>query len=130
MQPKEVSDALMVFPAQVVQEYMIPREDIPKDYPHKKFYTDLQGQWFYAGLKRSELPKPKDGIDPILALRHLQAIQGSFEPKHEHKEECVAYFLSLWFQGPETVDRQENTGHTKPKVPKKPLSKGRQKRRR
>lgn len=129
MQPKPVSDVLMAFPATVVKEYMIPRENIPRDYPDKKFFTDLQSRWFHSGLERRELPKPKDGIDPVLALRHLQAIQGSFEPKHEHKQECVAYFLSLWFQGPETVDRQENTAHTKPKVPKKP-SKGQLKRRR
>jgi hypothetical protein len=129
MQPKEVSDTLITFPATVVKEYMIPRDQIPKDYPNKEFFTDLQSRWFFSGLERRELPKPKEGIDPVLALRHLQAIQGSFEPTHEHKEACVAYFLSLWFQGPETVDRQENTGHTKPKVPKKP-SKGQLKRRR
>jgi len=49
------------------------------------------------------------------STRHLQTIQGSFEPKHEHKQDCVAYFMSLWFQGPEAIDRKEGTSHTKKK---------------
>jgi hypothetical protein len=36
-------------------------------------------------------------VDGELAIRHLQVIQASFEPKHEHKEAAVAYLASLWF---------------------------------
>lgn len=31
------------------------------------------------------------------AFRHLAACQGSFEPKHEHKQAAVAWLASLWF---------------------------------
>lgn len=130
MQPKEVSDVLMAFPAKVVDEYMIPYAEIPKNYPHRQFYEQLQHAWFYTGLKKSVLPVPKPGIDMTQALRHLQAIQGSFEPKHEHKTECVAYLLSLWFGGPETVGKNEWALEEQKPATKKPVSKGRQKRRR
>jgi hypothetical protein len=127
-QPKEVTDVLLAFPGSVVKEFMIPRDQIPDDYENKRFFSGLQVQWFYDGLKKDEIPPPREGIDTTTALRHLQAIQGSFEPKHEHKQECVAYFMSLWFQGPEAIDRKQGTNHTKPKP--KPESKGKRKRRR
>jgi len=38
-----------------------------------------------------------EGVDGGLAIRHLQVIQASFEPKHEHKEAAVAYLASPWF---------------------------------
>jgi len=44
------------------------------------------------------LSMPNDGIDQNKALRHIKAILGSFEPKHEHKEAAAAYLLSLWFK--------------------------------
>jgi len=54
----------------------------------------------FSGLKKSEVPPVKEGIDVNMALRHLHAIQGSFEPKHEYKEAAVAYLASLWFETP------------------------------
>lgn len=87
----------------VVEDFMIRHKDIPRDYPHRKFFEDLQLTWFFEGLSRSAFPKPKDGIDFTMALQHLQVVQQSFDSKHEHKKECVAYLMSLWFQGPETV---------------------------
>jgi hypothetical protein len=41
--------------------------------------------------------KPKEGVDVDKALRHIQAIMRSYQPKHEHKEAAVAYLLSQWF---------------------------------
>lgn len=123
--PIPISDVQMAFPAGIVEKYMVPRDKIPSEYPNKAFFLDLQRRWFYSGLSDAELPAVKDGIDENQAWRHLGAIQRSFEPKHEHKQDCVAWLMSLWFQGPESVKPVE----VKPVV-KKPLSKGRQKRRR
>jgi hypothetical protein len=71
-----------------------PMESIP-DIPKK--WLDLQRDWFYDGLKGTTF-QPKPGIDTNEALRHLQCIQSSFAPKHEHKMAGVAYLASLWFE--------------------------------
>lgn len=106
MLPKKIE--MDEFRLNVVKDFMIPRSDIPKDYPHRKFFEDLQSKWFFQGLAKSDFPKPKDGIDFTMALQHLQVVQQSFDSKHEHKQECVAYLMSLWFQGPETVVTAKN----------------------
>ena len=41
--------------------------------------------------------KPKEGVDTKKALRHVKAVLGSWEPKHEHKEAGVAFLLNEWF---------------------------------
>lgn len=120
---------MLVFPTHVVADYMIPLNDIPKDYPHKKFYTDLQSRWFFAGLSLDDIPDAKEGIDETMALRHLQAIQRSFEPKHEHKQACVAYLMSLWFSEPGVKSARAPRSPQATPVKPKP-SKGQQKRRR
>lgn len=126
MQPKPVTEVMLVFPTHVVADYMIPLSDIPKDYPNKKFYTEMQQRWFFQGLALDDIPDAKEGIDETMALRHLQAIQRSFEPKHEHKQACVAYLMSLWF-----CDPGVKTAKAPPPAPVKPKpSKGQQKRRR
>jgi len=97
MEPVEVDDVTMAFPASVTQKYMIPYSDIPDEYKNgntdgNKFFCDM----FYAGVKDIEMI-PKEGIDPDKAWRHIRSIAGSFEPKHEHKEACIAYLLEQWF---------------------------------
>lgn len=81
---------------------MPPWENIPKEF--KQFngtsWNKWQTKWFYQGLTKADIPVPLEGIDLSIALRHLATIQGSFEPKHEHKEAAVAYLASLWFQTP------------------------------
>ena len=93
-------DALRVaFPASV-KDLMPAYEDIPAEF--KRFpgtvWNKWQAEWFYKGL--NGFPKAKPGIDQDAALRHLEAIQGSWEPKHEHKEAAVAYLASLWLEKP------------------------------
>jgi len=56
-------------------------------------------KWFFQGLKAGELV-PKEGINIDKALRHLKAVIGSFNHKHEHKEEAAARLLEDWFQPP------------------------------
>ena len=94
--PTPVDDVMMAFPANVAH-LMPDMKDIPaefkeRDNPGVKF----QQEWFFKGLK--EIPDAKDGIDLNMAMRHLHCIQGSFQPKHEHKEAAVAYLASKWLK--------------------------------
>ena len=95
--PHEVSDVFQAFPARV--SHLMPEyASIPRDFKGRRMWVDWQQKWFYSGL--TEMPVPKAGIDLKQAMRHLATIQGSFEPKHEHKEAAVAYLASLWFDAP------------------------------
>lgn len=76
-------------------ELMPKMHDIPESLDRK--WTRFMSDWFYRGLNNLSVT-PKDGIDPVKAMRHLKAIMGSWEPKHEHKEAAVAYLASLWFE--------------------------------
>jgi hypothetical protein len=97
-QPQKISDADAAFPAKV--KHLMPKyEEIPEEF--KNIYGEWgawQAKWFYNGLERMPIPKP--GIDINKAMRHLTAIQRSYEPKHEHKQAAVAYLASKWFEKP------------------------------
>ena len=98
--PQEVSDVQMVFPANI--EALMPARSTCQAaleaMPDKgEKWIDVQHAWFFHGLSGESKIQPKAGIDPRQAIRHLHVIQGSFEPKHEHKRDAVAYLLSLWF---------------------------------
>jgi anti-sigma factor ChrR (cupin superfamily) len=83
-----------------VDEILPPMAAIPKEFHSmSNQWAKWQADWFYSGLKR--LPVPKEGIDLNMAMGNLAAVQGSFEPKHEHKSAGVAYLASLWFDGPD-----------------------------
>lgn len=71
--------------------------EIPKEfkYGHNKQCT-VVSDWFFLGLKDVKW-QPKEGIVANKAIRHIQAIMTSWEPKHEHKEAACAYLLSQWF---------------------------------
>jgi len=81
-----------------IEELLPPMQDIPSEFgimkPNKwsRFISD----WFFCGIEDVKLA-PKDGVDPVRAIRHIKAIMSSFEPKHEHKEAGCAYLMSLWF---------------------------------
>lgn len=82
-----------------IKRRMPAMSDIPEEFKSRRDnkWLKFQGDWFFHGLvKLSVTPKP--GIDRILAMRHLAAIQTSFAPKHEHKMAAVAYLASLWFE--------------------------------
>src|SRR5258707_7634560 len=98
--PQEIDEITMAFPANVMH-LMPPYDDIP-EYDSK--WEKLVSDWFFAGVRDLKLT-PKEGIDQTKAFRHIKAILGSFEPKHEHKEAACAYLLSLWFD-----DAQWETG--------------------
>ena len=60
-------------------------------------WREFQARWFFNGLPATTTFDLAEGVDGATALRHLKVIQGSFEPKHEHKEAAVAYLASRWF---------------------------------
>jgi hypothetical protein len=81
----------------VLKDLMPPYEDIPDEF--KDWYNpwcELQSTWFFSGLKDYTFV-PKEGIDQKKAIRHLGAVQGSWDSQHEHKQATVAYLLSQWF---------------------------------
>ena len=63
--------------------------------------AELFSRLFFNGGKFELEAKP--GIDRSAALKHIRAIMGSFEPKHEHKEAACAYLFELWFEPPGSV---------------------------
>lgn len=71
--------------------------DIPAEFKRdRNTWVRFQQEWFFCGIAGATV-ETRDGVDAKAALRHLKAIQSSWEPKHEHKEAAVAYLASLWF---------------------------------
>lgn len=107
--PQAVSPVEMVFPARVA--HLMPEyDDIPEEFRRGRSpWNDLQATWFFEGIADAEF-YPAEGIDTQAAFTHAKAIQGSFEPKHEHKEAAVAYLLSRWFVGARYAGAK--SGHT------------------
>lgn len=98
--PLPVTDVQLAFPANVLDlmpDYEAIPEDFRRDRGEARPWVKLQRRWFFRGLLGVPI-RARDGIDRKQALRHLSAIQGSFEPKHEHKEAAVAYLASLWLE--------------------------------
>jgi hypothetical protein len=98
--PMTVTNLEMAFPAHV--DHLMPaREAIPDEFQRLTgYWSGLVNGWFFNGLDAGAL-KAKPGVDKLIALRHLQCIMGSYEPKHEHKIAAVAYLMSLWFEAEE-----------------------------
>lgn len=96
MKPIEVSDLEIAFGGDMKK--LLPAwKDIPEEFKNERTkWNKVVSDWFFHGLKNC-IWKPKEGIEADKALRHVQAIMSSFEPKHEHKEAGCAYLLSLFF---------------------------------
>ena len=96
---QEVDDVTLAFPGKI--SHLCPNlEDIPDEYKDlngKNKWVLLQERWFFEGLVGVSFI-PKAGVDAEKAFRHLAAIQGSFEPKHEHKMAYVSFLFSEWFE--------------------------------
>lgn len=125
--PQDVDPITQAFPAQVIGKLLPEWDEIPKDFQEEREaaapWIKFVRTWFFEGLDKMEGVRPSDAlIDSIhakakadgveedvsklipmvqeqidKAFKHLGAIQGSFEPKHEHKEAGVAWLASLWF---------------------------------
>ena len=103
--PLTLDNLSVAFGANV--ERLMPKwEDIPPEFQRFQgtYWNRWQAEWFYKGLKSIPIAKP--GIDRDTAIHHLRAIQGSWEPKHEHKEAAVAYLASLWFEEPKQPEEK------------------------
>jgi hypothetical protein len=105
--PQSVDDIFLAFPGDV--RHLMPSREECEDAlraigKQGREWRGFQSRWFFEGVDVSGM-KPRKGVDKEKALRHLGAIQGSFEPKHEHKEAAVAYLASLWFTKPPRAER-------------------------
>lgn len=89
------------FPANVL-DWIPPRNQIPDEFAFRpgreSEWNEIVSSWFFNGLPANVKFYPRDGIDPDKAIQAIQALLGSFAPKHEHKKEAAAYLLSLWFK--------------------------------
>ena len=95
-QPQEVDGLALAFGGNIA-DLMPAYTTVPDEFKSRgNKWVQFQQDWFFYGLADVKW-KPKKGIDKDRALRHLKAIQASWEPKHEHKEAAVAYLASLWF---------------------------------
>lgn len=100
MTPKSTSPMDRIAGPENVHDFVPSPVDLPRDYPHRRHYENLQARWFFDGLPTSELAPPAPGIDRDLALDHLAAVQASFDLPHEHKSRAVAWLMSQWFPMP------------------------------
>lgn len=100
MQPVTVTDLDIAFGR--ISALMPDRETLDEQWGKRdrSWGSKLFSCLFYTGGQFNLTPKP--GIDRSVALRHIRAIMGSFEPKHEHKEAACAYLFELWFEQPAT----------------------------
>jgi hypothetical protein len=97
MEPQEVQDVDLAFGGNM-EELLPPYKEIPDEFKDNNTeWNRIVSQWFFQGLPGDTTIKPKEGIDPEKAVRHVAAVLRSFQPKHEHKEAGCAYLLSLWF---------------------------------
>lgn len=102
-QPHAVGDVKLAFPA-ALGELLPPLDIIPADYPHRQEWLHFQSMWFAGQLPADAQLYAAEGVDAAAAGRHLAAIQGSYEPKHEHKMAAVAWLASRWFTRVATAD--------------------------
>lgn len=101
--PAEVDAATAAFPASV-RDLMPPRAELASY--RSGWGSRLFNDWFYCGLKSIDLT-PKEGINKAKALRHITAIMGSFEPKHEDKEAACSLLFETWFEPSSKWERKE-----------------------
>jgi hypothetical protein len=108
-QPAEIDAVTLAFPASVLHlmpDYQTLCDEFDKS-ESDKWSVRLFSDWFYFGIKGTEGLIPREGIDKTKALRHIKAVMGSFEPKHEHKEMGVAWLFDKWFEPTSKWERAE-----------------------
>lgn len=98
MKPVVISDVELAFPVHVVGKLLPEWNSIPIEFRERRSPWCRIVDDIFAGIGSDAAISAREGIDPMLAGRHLHACMGSFEPKHEHKIAGVAYLLSLWFE--------------------------------
>lgn len=97
MKPQKITDVEIAFGGDM-KKLLPGMGEIPEEHSSlQSKWCDFISDWFYYGLSDLSL-RPRQGIDGQQAIRHIKAIIGSFEPKHEHKIAGCAYLMSLWFE--------------------------------
>jgi hypothetical protein len=101
--PTELSGLDVAFgPSRGDMDKILPAwEEIPEDFRNErgegKKWTEKVDDLFFNGVELKVVVM-KPGVDRKTAMRHLQCVLHSFEPKHEHKTAGVAYLMSLWYE--------------------------------
>lgn len=95
--PIPIDDVRLAFPGEV--EFLMPDpETIEREYWQGHRLYPLIREFIFTGVTPANLTfDPRADIDYITAARHLRAVQGSFQPKHEHKQATLTLLFDLWF---------------------------------
>jgi len=87
MKPIEVSDLELAFGSRKIDKMLPALEDIPKEFhDEQNKWNKIITDWFFYGLENPAFTH-EDSVDPRKAMRHIQAILASFEPKHKRKKQ-------------------------------------------
>ena len=101
-QPHDVDSIAAVLPGSIVGTLLPPMSEIPEEFrEHRGAWCVIAMRLFFSG---GRFPHVKPGIDADQAERHLMAVLGSFDPKHEHKEAAAGWLLSMWCETPTLED--------------------------
>lgn len=95
-EPMDVDDVTLAFPAKIIGTLIPKRDELPDEFGkhwHSNKWCNHAQLLFFKGGKIGKL---KPGIDAKKVNRHLMAVLGSFEPKHEHKIGAAGFLMSLW----------------------------------
>ena len=99
--PQEVDDITAAFPTRVSHLMPLWTWHIGDEWerkPEAQTWLRFQSDWMFQGLPHGCAIAAKEGVDPEKAIKHLAAIQRSFEPKHEAKMYSVSFLASQWFE--------------------------------
>lgn len=103
--PIPIPDLMLAFPANVTG--LMPADDVLDDVRHNRDFDSmgwdqLFTSMFYSGIKTTAkfLPREVDGqrLDGETCWRHLRALSGSFQPKHEYKEAAFIVLCKEFFE--------------------------------
>lgn len=101
--PVELRDVDKAFPAHAL-DWMPEHDDIPerwREADESDWQVRLWRNLMFRGLTDIQLaPRDKSWgqVEVDRAWTHLQAILGSFAPKHQHKEAALAFLTDRWFE--------------------------------
>lgn len=98
-EPKEVSDPMLAFPANVCKEHLPAMSQIPEPFKENFGHPTviLVESLAYGKFRGAQVSfKPREGLEGEPVWRHILACLRSFEPKHEHKIAGVAYLIDEW----------------------------------
>lgn len=87
-------------------------EDIPEDFIRGNVYTSAVENLFSESFPPHLKLQYREGFDPKLAARAVQAHLQSWSPKHQHKIAGVGYLLSLMATVSDSGQSDSGAGET------------------